>query len=330
MHVETQAPPTRRPSKIRRTIRLGGLALVVVAIGVGVWQLLGGGNDSERAQSAGVSLGRLVAFAGTVPHPVYWSGEQPGQRYELTETRDGRIYIRYLPAGAKVGDTNPRYLTVGTYPLQNAFETLKATAKKQGAKTISLDRGGLAFEDKNRPTSVYLAYPGSDYEVEVYNPSPATALKLVTSGRVAAIKVPGAEPASSSDLRALARKVGHPIYWAGVASSGRKYELTRTKDGSVYIRYLPDSAAIGDRNAAYLSIGTYPQKNAFAVLQAAAARRGLTTFKVPGGGLAYVDKAQPTSVYVAYPGSDYQVEVFDPSSARAQQLVATGKVTPLR
>ena len=34
----------------------------------------------------------------------------------------------------------------------------------------------------------------------------------------------------------------------------------------------------------------------------------------------------PRSVYLAYPGSNYEVEVFDPSLARARQLVTSGQI----
>lgn len=330
MQVELHPPPVRRRSKVLPRLRLALLGVVVLAAGLAAWQLLGGGDDgTKRAPAAGVSVERLTAFAGTVPHPVYWAGAQPGTKYELSKTRDGRIYVRYLPPDAKVGNSRTTYLTIGTYPLPNALETLKATAKKQGATTISLDRGGLAFQDRNRPTSVYLAYPGSDFQVEVYDRSPARALKFASSGQVAAIEVPGAEAATADRLKALQDELGHPVYWAGAASD-RTYELTRTKDGRVFIRYLPSGAHVGDRNADYLSVGTYPQKDAFGVLKQTVAKNGLSTLKLTGGGLAYVDKDQPTSVYAAYPGSDLQIEVYDPSPARARQLVTSGTIAPVR
>ena len=50
----------------------------------------------------------------------------------------------------------------------------------------------------------------------------------------------------------------------------------------------------------------------------------------PGGGLAIWSKKRPTSVYLAYPGSDYLVEVFDPSAERARELVLSGEVAPIR
>jgi len=45
----------------------------------------------------------------------------------------------------------------------------------------------LAYQDKARPTSAYLAFPGSDFQIEVYHPSAARALRLATSGQVAPV-----------------------------------------------------------------------------------------------------------------------------------------------
>ena len=124
-------------------------------------------------------------------------------------------------------------------------------------------------------------------------------------------------------------KLGHPIYWAG-AEPNDTYELTRTRDGSVFIRYLPPDVQVGDRRPNYLTIGTYPQKGALKILKATAAKNQVATISVDNGGLAFVDKKHPTSVYVAYPSVDFQIEVYDPSSGRARQLVTSGQIAPVR
>src|SRR5205085_8721905 len=129
-----------------------------------------GGENAPRSpgpSAAAVSTARLNALASSIGHPIYWVGPQPRNVYELSQTKDGRVYIRYLPRGVRIGSRSPDYLTVGTYPQRHAFATLRATARAQGVRTIALAGGGLAFQYKGRPTSVYLAYPGSDYQIEV-------------------------------------------------------------------------------------------------------------------------------------------------------------------
>jgi hypothetical protein len=234
----------------------------------------------------------------------------------------------------RIGNRNPKYLTVGTYPQRDALATLRATAKKQGVRTIHLPGGGRAFQYKGRPTSVYLAYPGSDYQVEVFDPSPTRALQLVTSGQVQPVGAPPHTNAPSTavsvkQLKALALALRHPIYWAG-SRADSTYELTRTRDGSVYVRYLPRGVPVGDRRVSSLTIGTYPQRRALETLRATAAKSHVPTMRLGNGGLAFVDKKHPMSVYLAYPNIDLQLEVYDPAPGRARRLVVSGRIVSVR
>jgi hypothetical protein len=317
-------------------VGIASAIVLAIAVGIALWLLLRGGEADrpQQAPAAAVSIPRLDAFASSVGHPIYWVGAQPRFTYELSRTRDGRVYIRYLPPGVGIGNPNPKYLTVGTYPQRHALVTLRATAKKQGVHTVQLAGGGRAFQYKGRPTSVYLAYPGSDYQVEVFDPSPTRALQLVTSGHVQPVGAPPhtAAPStavSAKQLKALPRALGHPIYWAG-GRSDTTYELTRTRDGSVYIRYLPRGVSPGDRRVSSLTIGTYPQKRALERLRATAAKNQGPTMRLDHGGVALVDKMHPTSVYLAYPNLDLQLEVYDPAPGRARRLVASGQIAPVR
>jgi hypothetical protein len=72
-----------------------------------------------------------------------------------------------------------------------------------------------------------------------------------------------------------------------------------------------------------------PQPGALAALKASAAKSRAKTIKLSGGGLASIDESKPTSVYVAYPGSDFQIEVYDPTPSRAKELVASGSIAPV-
>jgi hypothetical protein len=320
---------------------LGTLLFTAIGLVIGValvtWLATrddGGASPPQRAAATAASIRTLNVFAGSIRHPVYWAGAQPRFTYELSRTRDGRVYVRYLPPGVKLGDPEPNYLTVGTYPQRRAFATLRATATKQQARVIRLPGGGLAIQDRNRPASVYLAYPRSDYQIEVFDPKPGRARELVASGQVKAVGAPpraptGSRAASVQQLKSLAVALGHPIYWAGEAAD-TTYELTRTRDGSVYVRYLPVGVAVGDRRPEYLTIGTYPQRSALATLRATAAKNQVKTTSVENGGAALVDRKHPTSVYVAFPGVDLQIEVYDPTPDRARQLVSSGQIAPIR
>ena len=132
---------------------------------------------------------------------------------------------------------------------------------------------------------------------------------------------------SESQLKSLASESSQPIYWAGPKHG--TYELTRTTDGRTYIRYLPSADKVGDRTPNYLTVGTYPTKQAFSALRRAAARDGAVSANVDHGGLLVFNNSAPKSVYFSYPKSGYQVEVYDPSPLQARGLVLSGSVKPI-
>jgi hypothetical protein len=141
---------------------------------------------------------------------------------------------------------------------------------------------------------------------------------------------PGApRSADPAQLRELSAFVGHPVYWAGAPEKGVELELTHQADGRIYVRYLAGDGEVGDDRAAFTTVGTYPVPGAFAALSREAKRPAAIVRDLPGGGLAYLSSRQPTSVYLAWPGSDYEVEVFDPSPKHALDLVLAGTVVPV-
>jgi len=310
-------------------LRLGAVVVLAVAAGLLVWLLVRGNGTSTQAKGApahAVSAHELAALPSTVHHPVYWAGPKPGFRYELTVTGEGLIFIRYLPRGVAVRANRP-YLTIGTYPVKNSLDAVRAIAKRLQVIPVTLTGGAVAVQDTKHPTSVYLAYPGSDYQVEVFDPSPARALQLVLSGKISAL---GERPKAVTvqQLGALESSVAHPVYWVG-PRSGTTYELTETSDGRIYLRYLPRGTKVGDPRP-HTTVGTYPFKNPVAAVKAVAKQTGRRPFSIASGGVAAVDGTHPTSVYAAFPGSNYQIEVFDPSPARAHRLVSSGLVVPVR
>jgi hypothetical protein len=114
-----------RPSAVDRRLILIAGAILLAAVGVGLWLLLRSDKTkpANQAPATAASIERLNRFASSVGHPIYWAGSQPTFTYELSRTKDGRVYIRYLPPGVKPGDSKPKYLAIGTYPQRYAFAT---------------------------------------------------------------------------------------------------------------------------------------------------------------------------------------------------------------
>jgi hypothetical protein len=189
---QTVAESVGERSSLRRRPYLPFLVLGVaaaVAAGLAAWLLLR--NDGETAAlpapnggAALVSQAQLERLAASASHPVYWAGPKSGFSYELTTTSTGRTFIRYLPRGVKAGDPRADYLVVGTYMQPGSFADLRQAGKRKGSVALEIGDGGIALLSAKRPSSVYFAYPGAKYQVEVYEPSGDTARRLVLAGQI--------------------------------------------------------------------------------------------------------------------------------------------------
>jgi hypothetical protein len=135
----------------------------------------------------GVTAAGLRALVGSVGHPVYWLGARPGYSYELTETWDGRTYVRYLPRGVSVGDRRPMFLVVGTYPLKNALTLTEAAAKRLGVNSFAVGRDGIGFVGKPA-ASVFCAFRRTDLQIEVFSPVPSQARRAVHAGKLQPVR----------------------------------------------------------------------------------------------------------------------------------------------
>lgn len=172
-------------------VRLGAAIALVAVAGIVAWVVFGRGGSSPQAPIAksispvALSTSGLRTLARAVGQPIYWAGPKRGYVYELTRTTTGKVYIRYLPHGVKAGAPGARYLIVATYPFPHALAALEAVAH---GKAIGLPGGGVAVVDQSYPKSVHLAYPGVAYQVEVFDPSPARALAVASSGHVRRVR----------------------------------------------------------------------------------------------------------------------------------------------
>ncbi len=150
--------------------------------------LASGCGDDEKLTPGSriVTASQLQAEAKSIGYPIYWLGEIDGKQLEFTDRADGRVYVRYIPDGAKAG-TQDKYLTVGTYPMENAYGVVTAISKKDGAKSPPV-KGGIAAVAPAKPDSVFVAFKDQDLQIEVYDPNPSAALEAATSGNLQQVK----------------------------------------------------------------------------------------------------------------------------------------------
>ncbi|MEI9907759.1 MAG: hypothetical protein WDO06_07585 [Actinomycetota bacterium] len=132
-------------------------------------------------------------------------------------------------------------------------------------------------------------------------------------------KLQGKVALSEQELRDIVVGKKLTVYWAGPLA-GAKYGLTVTGTGLAYIRYLPGGVGINDTKTLFRAVGTYVQKNAFAVNQNAGAQTGNVGFISADGNAVFYNKSRPTNVYIGIKDKDIQVEVFDPGVDQALGL----------
>jgi hypothetical protein len=173
-------------------VQVGGLILIAVAAVVVAWLLLGRDDSSPSARPPQtvaetppikVSPRGLRTLSAAFNEPIYWIGPRSGYTYELTRLSDGKIYVRYLPPGVKVNEEQGQHTIVATYPFPDALEALEETAGEH----FDVPGGGTGLVDATRTTSVHLAFPDEDFQVEVFDPAPGRARELAESGDVAPV-----------------------------------------------------------------------------------------------------------------------------------------------
>ena len=326
-----QAKPTTTRWYQKRVGPTAILALVAL-VALATWLVLESRPSGTTTDNAPVALSAdgLATLAAAVPQPIYWVGPRATGSYELTRTLD-RVYVRYLPDGAAAGDPRP-FLTIGTYTMANAYDVMKRTFATPGNEVLETPKGGIAVIDATRPTSVYVAYPDTDFQVEVYSPSASEARELAITDQVLSVTASAANstgPVATTPaaLKTLSTSLGHPIYWAG-EKENVTYELTQTTDGKTFVRYLPAGVEPGDK-APYLTIATYPVDDAYAATKASADGTPSVTLELAKGAIAVYARGGGSNVHLATKGSNVQVEVYDPSPAVPPSLVQAGTIVPV-
>ena len=198
-------PSETRPGRGLRE-RLSSLDPAVLRIVIGavsgliVGLMIGGlllGRDEESspdltraADTTGSTLAlsppELAREARALGRPVYWAGPQDGATIEFKRSPEGNVSVRYIPEGEDLDGPAADYLTIVTYPYPDARAALEEQAAGGGVISRELPQGGFVISQPDSPTNAYLAYAGEDYQVEVYDPRPGRALKLILEGAVLA------------------------------------------------------------------------------------------------------------------------------------------------
>ncbi len=179
------------PAGRRRLLRATVLAVAIAAALVSwLTSRESGGGAAETESAFGprvVGVGELREIAATAGRPVYWAGRVAGRAMAVRElSREAGIQVLYLPPGGDAAAA--RSLTIGSYPLPDPAGALATVARRPGSIVRRGAGGRRVVTTERSPTSVYFASPDNSVQVEVYDPSPALAMRLALSGRIQPVR----------------------------------------------------------------------------------------------------------------------------------------------
>ena len=113
--------------------------------------------------------------------PVYWAGPLSGSKYTINASTPGQIYVRYLPDGNGVNDLSPKYRVIGTYAEKDAYTSTLAAGNEANGVSFTTPEGIVVHYNKSAQSNVYVAFQGKDFQIEVFDPSPKTALAIASA-----------------------------------------------------------------------------------------------------------------------------------------------------
>lgn len=176
------APVKKRPTRIYLALAAAAVAVVAALSGCGNSDTTSTATTSNSNSATVVPESGLLEALKGAGYPVYWAGPRLGVEYEVSRQED-RAFVRYLPEGEEP-ESERKFLTVGSYKDSKALAGIRESGQKPGAILVHIDGGGTAYAEGVDATSAYMAFPGVNTQVEVFDPKPGEALRLIRSGAI--------------------------------------------------------------------------------------------------------------------------------------------------
>jgi hypothetical protein len=170
-----------RGSDFARYMLIGISTIAITVLG-GALLLHNHNQESWRADAlAGkiaLSQSQLEELVTEESLTAYWAGPRPGYLYSIDSTVKDRIFLQYIQANKDSKNVIANSRVIATYYSKDGFARTVAAATRSGNTGFRNPNGSVVFYDKKRNTDVYLAFPGEEVQIEIFDPLAGQALSL--------------------------------------------------------------------------------------------------------------------------------------------------------
>jgi hypothetical protein len=170
-----------RKNELLRYILIG-LSAVAITVSVGSLALHRHNQNAwHRDALAGkvaLTQPQLESLVAQESITVYWAGPRPGYLYSIDTTAKSRVYLQYIQADSNSKNVIANSRIIATYFTKDGFGRTVSAATRTGNTGFRNPNGSVVFYAKNRATDIYLAFPGKEVQVEIFDPLAGQALSL--------------------------------------------------------------------------------------------------------------------------------------------------------
>lgn len=141
---------------------------------------VGSATSSQSENQVVLNESELRQIVSELGQTIFWAGPMTNARYTLN-VNDTASFVRYLPEGEGADDTSMNYLIIATYAINGAFDAVRSAGNEQEGILITNSDGAAVYYNKSAPNNIYLAYPNSNFQIEIFDPSDERALQVATN-----------------------------------------------------------------------------------------------------------------------------------------------------
>lgn len=181
----------------RQTAIIGGAVIVIVIAAIIAFTV--GGDDKKSSDNnantntnteqttnvqVGLNADGLKTAVAAVGRAVYWAGAETDYTYVLQTFGNGQTTVRYVPKDGDPNNQEAVYRVMGSYPIKDAFGVTTKAGQTEGSVLLTNSDGSIVVYNKAKTSNVYVAFPGVDVQIEIFDPTPGKALEVATSGKI--------------------------------------------------------------------------------------------------------------------------------------------------